>query len=208
MPRKKLFLDSKDMPSDKMQNEVFTWFYIINPHVPFYIYTPVAVGMLLISFLWAGLLWWQVLAGFGASIAFWTFFEYFMHRYAFHWEPQSPFWKKFTYTVHHGHHEYPNDNRLMLVAPFISISAFIIIWGLGYLAARHYTHPFMAGMATCYMFYDWLHYASHNHNFDNRIFQILKAHHMRHHYEDNEKNYGFTSLIWDNIMRTLLKTKK
>jgi sterol desaturase/sphingolipid hydroxylase (fatty acid hydroxylase superfamily) len=207
MPKQKLFIGSKDMPDEKMNREIFTWFYVFNPHIVFYVYTPVAVALLAYSFLGTSLVWWEILLGIGASMAFWTVFEYSMHRYAFHWEPQAPFWKKMTYTAHHGHHEYPNDNRLMLVSPFISLAAFVIIWGLVYLVAGHYAHPFMGGVATCYMFYDWLHYASHNYNFDNRIFQILKAHHMRHHYEDNEKNYGFTTVTWDYILRTWLPTK-
>ncbi len=208
MKKEKLFLSNKNMPEKIMEEEVFPGFYITQPHLPFLVFTPIALIMLGIALFYIQMPIKNILIGLGASLLFWPVFEYFMHRYLFHWEPKSAFGKKFIYTIHSGHHDYPNDNRLMLVGPIVSVPAFLMIWGLVYLIAGHYTHPFMAGVATCYMFYDWLHYASHNYNFKNKIFQNLKTHHMRHHYEDNEKNFAFTTLIWDIIMRTLLQNKK
>lgn len=205
MAKEKLFLTNKNMPEDQLRENVFSGFYINNPHLPFFMYAPITIGMLIVSVFWANLSWQQIGIGILVSLAFWTAFEYLMHRYLFHWEPEQPFFKKLLYTIHHGHHDYPNDSRMMLVGPVVSIPAFILIWGLGYLIAGHYTHPFMGGVASCYMFYDWLHFASHNYNFDNKIFQKLKVHHMRHHYEDNEKNFAFTTLIWDIIMGTKIK---
>lgn len=207
MSKKKLFLTNKDMPEERMKNEVFPGFYINNPHLPFFMYFPIALAMMGIATFWIKMAWWQILAGIGASLMFWPAFEYLMHRYFFHWEPQHPFWKKLLYTVHHGHHDYPNDSRLMLVGPIVSLPAFLFFWILGYIVAGDYTHPFMAGVATCYMFYDWLHYASHHYNYKNKLFQKLKVHHMRHHYEDNDKNFAFTTLIWDILMRTTIKDK-
>ena len=205
---KKLFLSNKNMPEEKMEKDVFPGFYVLNPHIPFYLYTPISIGMLLLAVFYAHLLWWQILIGIGASFIFWPVFEYCMHRYLFHWESTTAFGKKFVYTVHRGHHDYPNDPRLMLVGPIISLPAFLAFWGIAYLLAGNYAHPFMAGLGVCYMFYDWLHYASHNYNFNNSFFQTMKTHHMRHHYENNEKNFAFTTLFWDIIMNTLLRKKK
>ncbi len=193
------------MPEETIRNDVFPGFYIYNPHLPFYLYTPITVGMLIVSIWVFHMSGFQIIIGVLASLLFWPPFEYLMHRYAFHWEPQHPFLKKLMYTIHHGHHDYPNDPRLMLVGPIVSIPAFLFFLGIGYLIAGSYTFPFMAGVATCYMFYDWLHYASHHYNYKNKIFQQLKIHHMRHHYEDNDKNFAFTTLIWDIIMNTKIK---
>ncbi len=206
--RNKLFLSNKDMPENIMDTKVFPGFYVTNPHLPFYIYTPITIAMLLIAVLYVEMEYAQIFIGLGTSLLFWPVFEYFMHRYLFHWEPKGEFGKKFIYTIHQGHHDYPNDGRLMLVGPIVSLPAFLLFWGLGYLIAGHYTHPFMAGVATCYMFYDWLHFASHHYNYENQLFRKLKSHHMRHHYEDNDKNFAFTTLIWDIIMQTLIKEKK
>src|ERR1700737_2715733 len=35
---------------------------------------------------------------------FWTFFEYLMHRFAFHWESENEREKKFIYVLHGNHH--------------------------------------------------------------------------------------------------------
>jgi len=201
MPRKKLFLTNKDMPEDVIQDKVFPGFYVTNPHMPFYMFTPVSLGMFYITIFHTELLWWQILIGIGVSLVFWPFFEYVMHRYMFHWEPKSAFFKKLVYTIHSGHHDYPNDDRLMLVGPIVSIPAFILFLGLAYLLVGNYAFPFMGGISAFYMFYDWLHYASHHYNFDNKIFQALKVHHIRHHYEDNDKNFAF-------IFGTKLNMKK
>ncbi|MGB1217316.1 MAG: sterol desaturase family protein [Saprospiraceae bacterium] len=206
--KQKLFISNKEMPEGTMEKEVFPGFYILKPIIPFLVFSPITIGMILLSVLYVKMLWWQILLGFGSAFVFWTVFEYMMHRYLFHWEPKSAFWQKFIYTIHQGHHDYPNDNRLMLVGPVVSVPAFLMIWGIAFLIVGHYTHPFMAGMATCYMFYDWLHFASHNENYKNTWFQMMKSHHMRHHYEDNDKNFAFTTLIWDIIMQTLLRTTK
>ncbi len=208
MNKEKLFLTNKDMPAERLESEVFPYFYVTNPHIPFYIFTPFVIAFLFISIFHINLNTKQILISLTASLAFWTIFEYAMHRYLFHWKPESPFFKKLLYTIHHGHHDYPNDGKLMLVGPVISVPAFLLFSGISYLLIGNYSFSFMAGIATCYMFYDWLHFASHNYNFDNKIFQKLKVHHMRHHYEDNEKNFAFTTLIWDIIMDTLIKNKK
>ncbi len=208
MKKEKLFLSNKDMPKEVMDKEVFPGFYVTNPHIPFYFFAPISIALLALSFFYIHLSILQMILSFGCAFLFWPPFEYFMHRNLFHWEPKSEFGKKFIYTIHQGHHDYPNDSKLMLVGPIVSIPAFILIWGISFLIAGHYAHPFMAGLGTCYMFYDWLHYASHHYNFKNGLFQKLKKHHMRHHYEDNDKNFAFTTLIWDVILKTLIRDKK
>ncbi len=204
MNKEKLFLSNKDMPKERMDNEVFSFFYVLNPHIPFYVFTPIAIAMLALS-IYCGLNVLGIIMGFMVALAFWTVFEYSMHRYFFHWESEQSFFKKMMYTIHHGHHDYPNDKRLMLVHPIISVAAYLGIWGIAFLLAGHYAHPFMMGLAVCYMFYDWLHYASHNYNYNSPFFQKLKMHHLHHHYTDHDKNFGFTTFIWDYIMKTLLK---
>ncbi len=208
MAHQKLFLSNKDMPDELLEEKTFGGFYITNPHIPFYLFTPIVLTMFGIALFASHLLWWEILGGIFASMAFWTVFEYTMHRYFFHWEPTGKFWKKFLYTIHHGHHDYPNDKRMMLVGPLITIPAFLILWGIGYLLFGAYAHPFMGGLGSCYMFYDWLHFAAHNYTFKNPVLKKLKMHHLKHHYEDDEKNYGFTTFIWDELMGTTIKHKK
>jgi len=207
MKKPKLFLSNKPMPQNLLNQKVFLWIYTNNPHAPFYAFTPLAI-LLLISSIYIGLTTTSILFYGILGILFWSFFEYCMHRFLFHWQPKHPYLKKWLYTVHHGHHDYPNDNRIMLVHPLISLVAFFLLFGVIYALINTTSLPLMMGFAISYMFYDWLHYASHNHNFKNPFFQKMKKHHLQHHYTNNQKNFGFTSITWDVIWQTLLKIKK
>src|SRR6201999_3808603 len=46
-----------------------------------------------------------------AGAFFWTFFEYIMHRFMFHWVAESNRARKFVYIMHGNHHEYPRDRE-------------------------------------------------------------------------------------------------
>ena len=203
MNKEPLFIANSNMPDEIKRTRIFRGFYVTNPHLVFFIFTPLAVVMALFSVFYFKIPLIEILIAAALSVPVWTIFEYCMHRFLFHFESENSFMKKFLYTVHHGHHDYPNDNRLMLVSPAISLTSYAAILGLVYLAFGMIAIPFMAGFAICYMFYDWLHYASHNYNFKTPVFQKLKKHHLRHHYRDDTKNFGFTSFVCDTFFKTI-----
>jgi len=62
---------------------------------------------------------WKGLAIFLFAVFFWTFFEYVMHRYVFHFITESPLVQKFHYMVHGVHHEYPRDRNDYLCRPYL-----------------------------------------------------------------------------------------
>lgn len=202
------------MPDEVFERHMFgSSSRIRDPKVPFYIFMPMALALL--GYCWSRteISWMQMLAGLLGAVIFWTIYEYVVHRYFFHMNPRSPFWKKLLYTIHIGHHDYPNDRRLMLIEPGVSIPGFLAFYGLFYLLLGDpLVHSLMFGLVSCYLIYDWLHYAAHNYNFQNRLFQYYKRHHMQHHYLNEEKNYGFVTTVWDKIMGTKLnaddRTKK
>jgi len=41
--------------------------------------------------------------------AFWTLFEYFFHRFIFHFEPEGAFQTRLQFVMHGVHHQYPQD---------------------------------------------------------------------------------------------------
>ena len=145
--------------------------------------------------------------GLAGSVAFWTIFEYVTHRWFFHANPHNTWMRKLLDSMHWAHHEYPNDDRIMLVNPLISVPVAAEVYLVFYLLVGEYAHPFIVGVMAIYLLYDWFHFASHNKNYDNWWFQLMKRHHMRHHYQDTEKNYGFTSTIWDKIWDTEIEIK-
>ncbi len=200
------FVSHKEVPAEIYDKEIFANMYTTNPVGYLYFYVPLFLVLTIYSLAVLAISIFTYFAYVAAAIGFWTVFEYVMHRYFFHWQPTNKWGKQFIYSLHKAHHEYPNDNRLLLVSWLLSFPSFLMLYGLFYvLLGSVNVNPFMAGMVACYIAYDWLHYASHNYNFKNSLFQKLKRHHMMHHFQDKEKNYGFTSTLWDKILNTFLK---
>ena len=82
-----------------------------HPLVIYSMYVPVIIFML-----YYGATYKNVAAGketilFVAGALFWSLFEYVMHRHLFHMIVEKPRAKKFVYTMHGVHHEYPRDKE-------------------------------------------------------------------------------------------------
>jgi sterol desaturase/sphingolipid hydroxylase (fatty acid hydroxylase superfamily) len=131
----------------------------------------------------------------------WTFTEYVMHRYVFHFYPKSNLGKKIHFIFHGVHHDYPNDAKRLVMPLSASIPlalAFYVIFDL--LLPTGTNNAFFIGFIGGYLAYDMTHYALHHANFKNGIWKKLKDHHMLHHYSDSTKGYGVSSDFWDKIL--------
>jgi sterol desaturase/sphingolipid hydroxylase (fatty acid hydroxylase superfamily) len=65
--------------------------------------------------------------------------------------------------------------------------------------------PFFAGFIIGYLFYDMTHYAIHHFNMHSKFWLAIKNHHMKHHYQNEDKGYGVTTPFWDLIFKTDFK---
>jgi dihydroceramide fatty acyl 2-hydroxylase len=134
------------------------------------------------------------------GLAFWTFAEYVLHRWVFHFHPKSGWGKRIHFIFHGVHHDFPKD-RLRLVMPLsASIPMATIIYLIFYVFFAEFTlSAFFAGFLFGYLIYDECHYAMHHANFKSGFFKKIKDHHMLHHYADPEKGFGVSSALWDKI---------
>ena len=136
----------------------------------------------------------------------WSFTEYVMHRFLFHYHPTSKFGQRIHFIFHGIHHDYPNDANRLVMAPAISIPLAFFYYYLFQLAlGEMYIAPFFVGFVVGYLFYDMSHYAIHHATFKSGIWAKIKMHHMVHHYRDDENGYGVSSKFWDLIFRTDFK---
>lgn len=142
---------------------------------------------------------WLFLAG----ILFWTFFEYVLHRFVFHFYPDWKFLQRFQFTMHGVHHQYPNDKDRLVMPITVSIPLSLLLLWCFYLLLDNRVWPFFSGFMLGYLTYDMIHYSVH---FFTRIkhplFLKLRQHHMDHHFRDPQKGYGVSSPFWDHIFRT------
>ena len=142
---------------------------------------------------------WLFLAG----IFFWTFFEYIMHRFVFHFYPDWKFQQRLQFTMHGVHHQYPNDRDRLVMPVTVSVPLSVLLLGIFYLLLGNRAWSFFTGFMFGYLVYDMVHYSIH---FFTRIkhplFLKLRQHHMDHHFRDTELGFGVSSPFWDRIFRT------
>ena len=146
--------------------------------------------------------------GFLLGIFFWTFAEYTLHRFLFHYTPKTPREERIFFLFHGIHHAQPQV-KTRLVMPFpVSIPMAALLYGLVYLVVAvllgipQWVAPLMSGFLIGYLAYDLTHYATHHFPMRSGIAKYLKRHHMQHHYKDPKTRYGVSSPIWDWVFGT------
>ena len=192
------------MPADIWEQNVLGRTRLANHLVPFYVFVPVVIGLSAYGLVVDQVPWLRFLLAFVVAIPLWTINEYVTHRFLFHLQAKSEFTRKLVYTMHTGHHEYPNDKRFMLIGLNVSIPNAIITGFIFWLIVGELWTGLLAGWLCCYLFYDWLHFATHAYNFESRWFRRLKKHHLQHHFKYNDRNYGVVTSFWDWIVGTKL----
>ncbi len=145
---------------------------------------------------------WKGLAIFLFACFFWTFFEYMMHRYVFHFITESPLVQKFHYLVHGIHHEYPRDRERLFMPPAPALLIVVILFATFWLIMRQYVYVFLPGFLSGYLMYAFIHYAIHL-SHPPRFLKSVYRHHALHHYKYSDKAFGVSSPFWDYVFRTL-----
>ena len=149
-----------------------------------------------------------IAAVFFGALLFWTLFEYFAHRYLFHYEPSSDWGKRIVYIFHGNHHEYPRDRMRLFMPPVPSILLAAIVFGLIYgfsfllTGSGRYTFMFFPGFIVGYLLYVSMHYAIHAFAPPKALKGVWRNHHL-HHYKYPEKAFGVSSSFWDIVFGTL-----
>jgi sterol desaturase/sphingolipid hydroxylase (fatty acid hydroxylase superfamily) len=171
--------------------------------VPLFLYIPVIAWCCWTALFvqQSGVIIWAL--SIAAGLFVWSFVEYVMHRFVFHFEPSSKWGRRLHFIFHGVHHDYPNDALRLVLPPSVSIP---LATGFFFLFKSFipevYFYGFFAGFIAGYLFYDISHYALHHFNFKGRFWKKLKKHHMMHHYADATRGYGVSSSFWDKIFRS------
>jgi sterol desaturase/sphingolipid hydroxylase (fatty acid hydroxylase superfamily) len=200
---KKQYVSNSQESVPMFKNRLMEQLSKVHFSVPLIIFIPVITFLCWLSLVKVnnGIITWLlcVLAG----ISVWSFVEYVLHRFVFHFEPQSSWGRKLHFIFHGVHHDYPNDAMRLVMPPSVSIplaTGFFFLFRS--LIPEYYLYGFFAGFLAGYLFYDISHYALHHLNFKSKFWKKLKKHHMQHHYFDATKGYGVSSSLWDKIFRS------
>ena len=144
-----------------------------------------------------------------AGIFVWTFAEYTLHRFVFHFRARRPWQERIIFLFHGIHHAQPQAKTRLVMPPVVSIPMALIFYGLFYalvglgLRAPQWVDPLFAGFMLGYLAYDLIHYATHHIRMRRGVGKALVRHHMQHHGKLWDKHYGVSSPLWDLVFRTM-----
>ncbi len=196
----KLYISNKDESPRLFQSDVLELFTRVHWSVPILLYGPVIIYFLTRSpevgtgkaaFLFLG------------GVLFWTFTEYMLHRFVFHYQPSSRWGQRLHFLAHGIHHDYPNDSTRLVMPPSVSIPLAILFYGLfAVLMPATFLPVFYAGFLFGYVCYDSIHYAAHHAPMNGKLGRLVKQHHLRHHYMDGERGFGVSTPLWDHVFGT------
>jgi sterol desaturase/sphingolipid hydroxylase (fatty acid hydroxylase superfamily) len=199
-------------PIRLFKSDFLEFFTHIHPAVVVAIWLPVAI-------LFLGLAIWTYAAQSGGGVAYipigfliglflWTFTEYTLHRFVFHFRPRTARQAKVIYLFHGIHHHQPRCKTRLVMPPVVSVplalifyAAFYLILGVA-LGKPHWIAPTFSGFITGYLAYDMIHYATHHFPMRKGIAKFLKRYHLQHHYKTPDRRFGVSSPLWDVVFGT------
>ena len=140
---------------------------------------------------------------FSFALFFWTFAEYILHRFLFHWMNENKYARRFHFIMHGNHHLYPKDTERILMPPVPGILLGALLFGIFYIifsiiGLPQYTWAFFPGFFLGYLLYSFFHYATHVVRPPKR-FKDLWNHHLLHHYKYPDHAFGVSTRIWDRV---------
>ncbi len=179
-----------------------------HPLVIWALYLPVIIGLLFYSYNSLQYSLVKILLVFTSGIIFWTFFEYLMHRFAFHFIAVNKIAQKIIYTMHGNHHHFPRDKERLFMPPVPSLIIASFVFWLIYLILEWNVTIFFPGFIFGYLMYGSVHYAIHAWNSPTKWLKPLWRNHHLHHYKNDEKGFGVSTTLWDHVFGTMFDLTK
>ena len=179
-------IDHSATPIRLFRSDFLEFFTHISPLVVLIIWLPVAVFFLLRPLL-AQPAGFPLLVPLGVLIGLfvWTFAEYTMHRFVFHYRPRSPWQERVTFLFHGIHHAQPQCKTRLVMPPAVSIPMALRVLrhllraaGARAALAPQWVDPLFAGFILGYLAYDMIHYATHHFAMRSGALKFLKRYHM------------------------------
>ena len=195
------FVSNKDETVELFKNPILEYFSHIHPVTPVLVFVPIIAWMLWLSFDQIAI--WQIALAFLGGTILWTFVEYAIHRWAFHYEPKTDLAKRLHFLVHGIHHDYPRDSTRLVMPLLVSLPLAAAFYGLFDLLFAAAAQAIFGGFLFGYVAYDSIHYATHHMRLNGRVGHFLKEYHMKHHFVDESTAYGVSNPLWDYIFGTV-----
>lgn len=175
----------------------------VHPIVPLLLWTPIIAFLFYYGITVQYVNTSELIILFFAGFVLWTFTEYILHRFVFHWDAKSAAGKYFVFLFHGLHHDDPQDPTRLVMPPVPAILLSSILYLIfSFLFPAKYLQVIMAYFMTGYLCYDYIHYATHHFPMTNPVGKFLRKYHLQHHYSGERSKYGVSSPLWDYVFRT------
>ncbi len=195
------------------KNEYVEYLTKTHPLVVWGIYLPIIIFMVYYSSEVINVEMGPIAIVFFSGIFFWTFFEYMLHRFGFHFIAESERAMKIVYIIHGNHHEYPRDKERLFMPPVPSLILSSVIFSTMYFIAKWFgvsenVFAFFPGFMLGYLMYGTMHYAIHAWNPPYKWMKPLWRNHHLHHYKNEHRGFGVSTTLWDRVFGTMFDLKK
>ena len=185
------------------KNPILESFTHVHPIVPLVLWTPVILFLLYRGATVHSISTMEFFSLFFFGIILWTFMEYMLHRFVFHWDAKSSAGKYFVFLFHGLHHDDPQDPTRLVMPPVPAILIFMVLWALFALVfPAKYLGVIMAFFMVGYLCYDYIHYATHHFAMTSKVGKYLRKYHLQHHYAGERSKYGVSNPFWDYVFGT------
>lgn len=205
----KKYVSNSDQTIRLFENDILESLSRVHWSVPLFVYIPITSFLFYYNIITFQITLFEIILNVIGGLIIWTFTEYTLHRFIFHYQPKSDLGKRLHFLMHGIHHDYPKDSKRLVMPPSVSIPLALFFYFIFYqIIPDKYLYIFFAAFLWGYLFYDTVHYAIHHYNMKNKFWLAIKNHHMKHHYQNQFKGFGVSQPIWDKIFKTDFPEKK
>jgi sterol desaturase/sphingolipid hydroxylase (fatty acid hydroxylase superfamily) len=200
-------INHSPIPIRLFDSPFLEFFTHISPIAIMVIWIPVSILFLVLAIV-NGASAGAIIGGFVMGLFVWTFAEYALHRFLFHFPAKTPRTKRIFFLFHGVHHAQPQIKTRLVMPPVVSIPLAALFWVLFHLViglllgATAWVNPLFSGFIAGYLLYDLGHYATHHLPMRKGYLKFIKRYHMLHHYKTPNQRYGVSSPIWDAVFGT------
>jgi len=151
----------------------------------------------------------NVLVGLVVGGVLWSFFEYALHRWAFH-EQRGRNYGSREHLRHHADPVYTLWNNWPAWLGVLAVGRGLWRWVAASVVGASSSTAWAVGWGWVlgYAFYEWLHMACHLWAPRSAYGAFVRRHHFHHHFGAPLRNHGVTSPVWDLVFGTYDRVEK
>jgi sterol desaturase/sphingolipid hydroxylase (fatty acid hydroxylase superfamily) len=191
------------------KNPLLESFTHVHPIIPLLLWVPIICYLFYRGVTLKAVLLPELFILFFVGLLLWTFTEYVLHRFVFHWDASSRAGKYFVFLFHGLHHDDPQDPTRLVMPPVPAIIIVSLLWALfSAIFPAKYIDVLMAYFLIGYLCYDYIHYATHHFAMTSKVGKYLRKYHLQHHYAGEQSKYGVSNPLWDYIFKTTTGPKE